>query len=89
LGRADQAGVVGGDDELGALRASSFMSRRPTWVVAVVARRTGFTTTVDAPDLREGGELAYTMTATAPETIEFARAPHRAANLRQRFLLRR
>jgi hypothetical protein len=35
--------------------------------VAVVGRRTGFTTTVDALDLREGGELAYTMTATAPE----------------------
>jgi uncharacterized protein YndB with AHSA1/START domain len=31
----------------------------------------GFTTAVDALDLREGGELVYTMTATAPETIEF------------------
>lgn len=31
----------------------------------------GFTTTVDALDLREGGELVYTMTATAPETIAF------------------
>lgn len=31
----------------------------------------GFTTNVDTLDLREGGELVYTMTATAPETIEF------------------
>lgn len=31
----------------------------------------GFTTKVDTLDLREGGELVYTMTATAPETIEF------------------
>ena len=31
----------------------------------------GFTTRVDMLDLREGGELVYTMTATAPETIEF------------------
>jgi uncharacterized protein YndB with AHSA1/START domain len=31
----------------------------------------GFTTTVDALDLREGGELVYTMTATAPEMINF------------------
>lgn len=31
----------------------------------------GFTTTVDALELREGGELTYTMTATAPETIAF------------------
>lgn len=31
----------------------------------------GFTTSVDAIDLREGGELVYTMTATAPETINF------------------
>ena len=31
----------------------------------------GFTTKVDALDLREGGELIYTMTATAPETIAF------------------
>lgn len=31
----------------------------------------GFTTRVDTLDLREGGELVYTMTATAPETIEF------------------
>ena len=31
----------------------------------------GFTTTVDALDLRENGELRYTMTATAPETIAF------------------
>lgn len=31
----------------------------------------GFTTTVEALDLRAGGELVYTMTATAPETIAF------------------
>jgi uncharacterized protein YndB with AHSA1/START domain len=31
----------------------------------------GFTTIEDALDLREGGELVYTMTATAPETINF------------------
>ena len=31
----------------------------------------GFTTTVDTFDLREGGELVYTMTATAPETMDF------------------
>jgi uncharacterized protein YndB with AHSA1/START domain len=31
----------------------------------------GFTTRVDALDVREGGELVYTMTATAPEAIEF------------------
>jgi len=31
----------------------------------------GFTTHVEALDLREGGELVYTMTATAPETIAF------------------
>jgi hypothetical protein len=31
----------------------------------------GFTTSVDTLDLREGGELVYTMTATAPEAIEF------------------
>lgn len=31
----------------------------------------GFSTTVDALDLRVGGELVYTMTATAPGTIEF------------------
>lgn len=31
----------------------------------------GFTTTVNSLDLRAGGELIYTMTATAPETIEF------------------
>ena len=31
----------------------------------------GFTTHVDALDLREGGELVYTMTATAPEMITF------------------
>jgi uncharacterized protein YndB with AHSA1/START domain len=34
----------------------------------------GFTTSVDALDLREGGELVYTMTATAPETIEFMKS---------------
>jgi uncharacterized protein YndB with AHSA1/START domain len=31
----------------------------------------GFTTHVDALDLHEGGELLYTMTATAPEAIAF------------------
>lgn len=31
----------------------------------------GFTTTVDVLDLREGGDLVYTMTATAPEAISF------------------
>ena len=31
----------------------------------------GFTTTVDTLDLREGGELVYTMTATAAEAIAF------------------
>jgi uncharacterized protein YndB with AHSA1/START domain len=31
----------------------------------------GFTTHVEALDLREGGELVYTMTATAPETVAF------------------
>jgi uncharacterized protein YndB with AHSA1/START domain len=31
----------------------------------------GFITVVDALDLREGGELIYTMTATAPETVSF------------------
>ena len=31
----------------------------------------GFTVTVDKLDLRPGGELVYTMTATAPEQIEF------------------
>lgn len=31
----------------------------------------GFTVRVDTLDLREGGELVYTMTATAPEMIEF------------------
>jgi uncharacterized protein YndB with AHSA1/START domain len=31
----------------------------------------GFTTHVEALDLREDGELVYTMTATAPETIAF------------------
>jgi uncharacterized protein YndB with AHSA1/START domain len=31
----------------------------------------GFTTSVDTLDLREGGELVYTMTAAAPEAIEF------------------
>lgn len=34
----------------------------------------GFTTTVDALDLSEGGELVYTMTATAPETIDFMKS---------------
>lgn len=34
----------------------------------------GFSTRVDALDLREGGELVYTMTATAPETIVFMEA---------------
>ncbi|KAA9148524.1 SRPBCC domain-containing protein [Amycolatopsis acidicola] len=34
----------------------------------------GFTTTVDSLDLREGGELVYTMTATAPETVEFMKS---------------
>lgn len=33
----------------------------------------GFSTTVDTLELNEGGELVYTMTATAPETIEFMR----------------
>ena len=31
----------------------------------------GFTTTVDTLDLVEGGELVYTMTATAPEAVAF------------------
>jgi uncharacterized protein YndB with AHSA1/START domain len=31
----------------------------------------GFTVTVDKLDLRPGGELVYTMTATGPEQIEF------------------
>jgi uncharacterized protein YndB with AHSA1/START domain len=31
----------------------------------------GFTVTVDKIDLRPGGELVYTMTATAPEQIAF------------------
>lgn len=31
----------------------------------------GFTVRVDTLDLRVGGELVYTMTATAPEMIEF------------------
>ncbi|HWD04629.1 MAG TPA: SRPBCC domain-containing protein [Amycolatopsis sp.] len=34
----------------------------------------GFTTTVDSLDLREGGELVYTMTATAPETVQFMKS---------------
>lgn len=34
----------------------------------------GFTTTVDALDLREGGQLVYTMTATAPETVDFMKS---------------
>jgi uncharacterized protein YndB with AHSA1/START domain len=34
----------------------------------------GFTTTVGTLELREGGELVYTMTATAPEAIEFMRS---------------
>ena len=34
----------------------------------------GFTTAVDALDLREGGELVYTMTAAAPEAIQFMTA---------------
>jgi uncharacterized protein YndB with AHSA1/START domain len=31
----------------------------------------GFTTRVDALDLRDGGELVYTMTATAPDAVAF------------------
>ncbi|MEU2106605.1 MULTISPECIES: SRPBCC family protein [unclassified Nocardia] len=34
----------------------------------------GFTVRVDQLDLRPGGELVYTMTATAPEQIEFMRS---------------
>ncbi|WP_040812313.1 SRPBCC family protein [Nocardia concava] len=34
----------------------------------------GFTVHVDRLDLRPGGELVYTMTATAPEQIEFMRS---------------
>ncbi|NKY87888.1 SRPBCC family protein [Nocardia veterana] len=34
----------------------------------------GFTVRVDRLDLRPGGELVYTMTATAPEQIEFMRS---------------
>ena len=33
----------------------------------------GFTVRVDQLDLRPGGELVYTMTATAPEQVEFMR----------------
>jgi uncharacterized protein YndB with AHSA1/START domain len=33
----------------------------------------GFTVRVDELDLRVGGELVYTMTATAPEQVEFMR----------------
>ncbi len=33
----------------------------------------GFTVHVDELDLRPGGELVYTMTATAPEQVEFLR----------------
>lgn len=33
----------------------------------------GFTVRVDELDLRAGGELVYTMTATAPEQVEFMR----------------
>ena len=31
----------------------------------------GFTTVVNALDLRDGGDLVYTMTATAPEAVSF------------------
>ncbi|WP_263729173.1 SRPBCC family protein [Cellulomonas sp. SG140] len=34
----------------------------------------GFTTAVGVLDLREGGELVYTMTATAPEAVAFMQA---------------
>ena len=34
----------------------------------------GFTVTVDRLELRPGGELHYTMTATAPEQVEFMRS---------------
>lgn len=34
----------------------------------------GFTTSVDTLDLREAGELVYTMTATAPEAVAFMQA---------------
>ena len=34
----------------------------------------GFTVTVDRLDLRPGGELHYTMTATAPEQVAFMRS---------------
>jgi uncharacterized protein YndB with AHSA1/START domain len=34
----------------------------------------GFTVSVDRLDLRPGGELVYTMTATAPEQIEFMKS---------------
>src|SRR5215211_3244957 len=34
----------------------------------------GFTVRVDELDLRTGGDLVYTMTATAPEQVEFMRA---------------
>ncbi|NNG39668.1 SRPBCC domain-containing protein [Flexivirga sp. ID2601S] len=34
----------------------------------------GFTTEVETLDLREGGELKYVMTATAPEAVDFMKS---------------